>query len=180
VLKISSTGVDMSVQEELINAMREKFPGESQSAIARHAGLSPARYHNYTIGIRQMDVDAVIGCAQALGWDIRITVAKHLQDTASTQRERSLWRKLSTTIGALFLTVTSITIAENVNANNRLENVKGMTPYTLCEIMDGYIPVDHRGIGLQTTSNKPDSTGHPSQRTSAMTIKRKPYDTTCE
>lgn len=64
------------MQEKLISGMQAAFPGESQASLARRAGLSVQRFNNYVTGIRTMDVDAVIGCAQALGWDIRETEAE--------------------------------------------------------------------------------------------------------
>lgn len=95
----------MSTQERLIQALQEKFPNESQAGIARIAGLQPPRFNNYVTGIRTMDVDAIIGCAQALGWDIRATVASHLQETAHSPREKALWRKLAATAASLLVGV---------------------------------------------------------------------------
>lgn len=85
----------MTTQEKLIEGMRIAFPGESQAALARRAGLSVQRFNNYCTGIRTMDVDAVIGCAQALGWDIRATVAAHEIETAPTPRVKAMWRKFA-------------------------------------------------------------------------------------
>ncbi len=92
----------MTTQEKLIDAMQAAFPGESQAALARRAGLSVQRFNNYVTGIRTMDVDAVIGCAQALGWDIRETVAAHELETAPTPRVKAYWKKLAST-AAVFL-----------------------------------------------------------------------------
>ncbi len=92
-----STGVYMTTQEKLIEGLRQAFPSESQAALARRAGLSVQRFNNYCTGIRTMDVDAVIGCAQALGWDVRKAVADHEIETAPTPRVKALWRKLAAT-----------------------------------------------------------------------------------
>lgn len=102
-----STGVDMTTQEKLIEAMKIAFPDESQAALARRAGLSVQRFNNYCTGIRSMDVDAVIGCAQALGWDIRATVAAHEIETAPSPRVKAMWRKLITSTAALLLVIGS-------------------------------------------------------------------------
>ncbi|WP_241753231.1 DUF3693 domain-containing protein [Xanthomonas translucens] len=51
-----------------------------------------------------MDVDAVIGCAQALGWDVRATVADHLLEVAESPREKALWKRVAAT-AAVFLCV---------------------------------------------------------------------------
>ena len=67
----------MTTQEKIIAALIAAFPGESETAIARRCGLTIGRFSNYKLGKRAMDVDAVIGCAQALGWDVRATVAQH-------------------------------------------------------------------------------------------------------
>ena len=93
----------MSTQERLIGALQEKFPNESQAGLARIAGLSAPRFNNYCTGIRTMDVDAVIGCAQALGWDVRKAVADHLQETAHSPREKALWRKFAATAAGIAL-----------------------------------------------------------------------------
>lgn len=87
----------MELQQKIIEALYAKFPGEPQASIARHCGLTPARFNNYAQGIRTMDVDAVIGCAQALGWDIRATVSEHLAETAGSKREKGFWKE----VGAL-------------------------------------------------------------------------------
>lgn len=87
----------MTTQEKLIAALQAAFPEESQAALARRAGLSVQRFNNYVTGIRTMDVDAVIGCAQALGWDIRENVATHELETAPTPRVKAYWRKLAGT-----------------------------------------------------------------------------------
>lgn len=93
----------MTTQENLIEGLRQAFPAESQAALARRAGLSVQRFNNYCTGIRTMDVDAVIGCAQALGWDVRKAVADHEIETAPTPRVKALWRKLAAT--AMVLTI---------------------------------------------------------------------------
>lgn len=95
----------MKMQEKLISGMQAAFPGESQASLARRAGLSVQRFNNYVTGIRTMDVDAVIGCAQALGWDIRETVAEHEIETAPTPRVKAYWRKLATTAALLAVVV---------------------------------------------------------------------------
>ncbi|MFN6509607.1 helix-turn-helix domain-containing protein [Xanthomonas translucens] len=105
-----STGVDMTTQEKLIEAMKMAFPNESQAGLARKAGLGVQRYNNYVVGVRKMDVDAVIGCAQALGWDVRATVADHLLEVAESPREKALWKRVAAT-AAVFLCV--IGMAEN-------------------------------------------------------------------
>lgn len=87
----------MTTQEKLIEGLKAAFPDESQAALARRAGLSVQRFNNYCTGIRTMDVDAVIGCAQALGWDIRKSVADHEIETAPSPRVKALWRKLAAT-----------------------------------------------------------------------------------
>ncbi len=87
----------MTTQEKLIEALKTAFPEESQAALARRAGLSVQRFNNYCTGIRTMDVDAVIGCAQALGWDVRKAVADHEIETAPSPRVKALWRKLAAT-----------------------------------------------------------------------------------
>jgi len=100
-----STGVDMTTQEQLIEGMKASFPGESQAALARRAGLSVQRFNNYCTGIRTMDVDAVIGCAQALGWDVRKMVSAHEIETAPTPRVKAMWRKLAASAATLALAV---------------------------------------------------------------------------
>ena len=100
-----STGVDVTTQEKLIEGMRKAFPDESQAALARRAGLGVQRFNNYCTGIRTMDVDAVIGCAQALGWDIRATVAAHEIETAESPRVKAMWRKLAATATLLLVGV---------------------------------------------------------------------------
>jgi len=100
-----STGVDMTTQEKLIEGLKAAFPDESQAALARRAGLSVQRFNNYCTGIRTMDVDAVIGCAQALGWDIRKSVADHEIETAPSPRVKALWRKLAATAMVLAIAV---------------------------------------------------------------------------
>jgi transcriptional regulator with XRE-family HTH domain len=93
----------VTVQSELIAALAAKFPGDSQSALAKRAGLSQQRFNNYALGLRTMDVDAVIGCAQVLGLDIRSLVNRHLGETAATPRVRAYWRRLATTAGVVAL-----------------------------------------------------------------------------
>lgn len=95
----------MKMQEKLISGMQAAFPGESQASLARRAGLSVQRFNNYVTGIRTMDVDAVIGCAQALGWDIRATVAEHEIETAPTPRVKAYWRKLAGTAAMLLCAI---------------------------------------------------------------------------
>lgn len=82
----------MTTQEKLIAALFAAFPGESETQMAKRCGLSIARFSNYKLGKRAMDVDAVIGCAQALGWDVRTTVAQHEVEIAPTPRVKALWR----------------------------------------------------------------------------------------
>lgn len=126
-----STGVDVKTQEKLIQALAAKYPSETQAGIARLVGLSPQRYNNYVMGIRQMDVDAVIGCAQALGWDIRPTVADHMKESASTPRERNLWRQLATTAATLAIVVAGV-VSTPVQAAGKAVQVHSV--YTLCEV----------------------------------------------
>lgn len=94
----------MTTQEKLIEGLKAAFPDESQAALARRAGLSVQRFNNYCTGIRTMDVDAVIGCAQALGWDIRKSVADHEIETAPSPRVKALWRKLAATAMVMAIT----------------------------------------------------------------------------
>lgn len=79
----------------LLAAMAERFPNESQAGLARRAKLQPPRYNNYVQGIRHMDDDAIIGCAQALGLDAKELVFRHRAELADTDRTRSLWRRVS-------------------------------------------------------------------------------------
>jgi hypothetical protein len=96
----------MKTQESLIAALLAAFPNHSQAEIARKAGLSPARFNNYAQGLRSMDDDAVIGCAQALSWDARDTVSHHRADLAKTDRERHFWRRLGTAAALAVLGLT--------------------------------------------------------------------------
>ena len=82
----------MTTQEKLIAALFAAFPGESETQVAKRCGLSISRFSNYKLGKRAMDVDAVIGCAQVLGWDIRTTVAQHEIEVAPTPRVKALWK----------------------------------------------------------------------------------------
>lgn len=95
----------MKTQETLINALRNAFPEVSQAELARRAGLSASRFNNYALGVRTMDDDAVIGCAQALGLDAKALLAKHHVEHAATERERAFWRKLGAvaTVAAIAL-----------------------------------------------------------------------------
>lgn len=93
----------MTTQEKLIAALMERFSGESETTIAKRCGLSQARFSNYKLGKRVMDVDAVIGCAQALGWDVRQTVAAHQIEMAPTPRVKALWKGVATAVGVLAL-----------------------------------------------------------------------------
>ena len=95
----------MNTQDRLIEALQKQFPEDSQAALARRCGLSVQRFNNYVQGIRTMDVDAVIGCAQALGWDIRATVAAHEIETAPTPRVKALWKAVAGGAMALVLGV---------------------------------------------------------------------------
>lgn len=104
------------MQEKLISGMQAAFPGESQASLARRAGLSVQRFNNYVTGIRTMDVDAVIGCAQALGWDIRETVAEHEIETAPTPRVKAYWRKLAGSV-AMVLCAIGVSSAGIENAH---------------------------------------------------------------
>lgn len=96
----------MTTQENLIEGLKAAFPEDSQAALARRAGLSVQRFNNYCTGIRTMDVDAVIGCAQALGWDVRKAVADHEIETAPSPRVKALWRKLAATAMVVAITTT--------------------------------------------------------------------------
>ncbi len=95
----------MTTQEKLLAALFEKFAGESETAIAKRCGLSIARFSNYKLGKRDMDVDAVIGCAQVLGWDVRATVAAHEMETAPTARVKALWKAVASTAMTLLILV---------------------------------------------------------------------------
>lgn len=95
----------MTTQEKIIAALVARFPGESETAIAKRCGLSIGRFSNYKLGKRAMDVDAVIGCAQALGWDVRATVAAHEQEVAPTPRVKALWRAMASTATLLLVGV---------------------------------------------------------------------------
>lgn len=95
----------MTTQEKLIAALMAAFPGESETAIARRCGLSIGRFSNYKLGKRVMDVDAVIGCAQALGWDVRATVAQHEIETSPSPRVKAMWRKLAAATALLLVGV---------------------------------------------------------------------------
>lgn len=95
----------MTTQEKLIAALFAAFPGESETQVAKRCGLSIARFSNYKLGKRAMDVDAVIGCAQALGWDIRATVAQHEQEVAPTARVKALWKAMAATATLLLVGV---------------------------------------------------------------------------
>jgi hypothetical protein len=86
----------MTTQQRLVTALRAQFEGESDAAIARRVGLSQQRFHNYANSSRTMDDDAIIGCATALGIDVRKTLAAHRSETSHTERERHFWRKLGT------------------------------------------------------------------------------------
>jgi transcriptional regulator with XRE-family HTH domain len=86
----------MAVQEWLVSELRQKFAGESDSAIARRAGLKQARFSNYVQGTRSMDDDAVIGCAEALGVDPVPLVKQHRAELARTRREAAFWRNVAT------------------------------------------------------------------------------------
>lgn len=86
----------MAVQERLISELRARYPGESDSAIARRAGIKQARFSNYVQGLRSMDDDAVIGCAEALGIDPVPLVKQHRAERARTKREAQFWTKVAT------------------------------------------------------------------------------------
>ena len=98
-----STGVDVLTQEKLISAMRARFVGESEAAIARHAGLTPQRWNNYTQANRRMDDDAILGCAKALELDPLKTLAAHHTEMARTARERAFWQRWAATVAAAAL-----------------------------------------------------------------------------
>lgn len=83
----------MNTQQRLLTALKDRFPGDSDSAIARRAGLTPQRFANYTSGQRRMDDDAVIGCAALLELEVAEILAQHRADHATTPRERNFWRK---------------------------------------------------------------------------------------
>lgn len=107
----------MNTQDRLLEALQKKFPSDSQAALARRCGLSGQRFNNYMQGIRTMDVDAVIGCAQALGWDIRATVAAHEMETAPTARVKALWKAVAGTAMALLLVV-GVSMPRDVKASS--------------------------------------------------------------
>lgn len=122
----------MTTQEKLLEALFKTFPGESETAIARRCGLSIARFSNYKLGKRDMDVDAVIGCAQVLGWNVRETVAAHEIETAPTPRVKALWRKLAATAALLFVGISG---GFSHEASAASQPGFGEPNYTLCEIM---------------------------------------------
>ena len=93
----------MRTQEKLISAMRARFAGESEAAIARHAGLTPQRWNNYTQANRRMDDDAILGCAKALGLEPLKTLAAHHSELARTPRERAFWQGWAAAIAAAAL-----------------------------------------------------------------------------
>lgn len=130
-----STGVDMKTQEKLISALQEAFPGDSQAALARRAGLSVQRFNNYVTGIRTMDVDAVIGCAEALGWNIRETVSAHEIETAPTPRVKAYWKKLASTVAGLLCAITFALGASPSSAAARDLQARTATEFTAMPIM---------------------------------------------
>lgn len=121
----------MATQEKLIAAMHAAWPNDSQAALARRAGLKVQRFNNYVQGIRTMDADAVIGCAQALGWDIRATLASHEVETSESPRVKAFFRKLAATATLLAVVVLP---ALSVPAQAATGAVKAASSYTLCEI----------------------------------------------
>lgn len=140
----------MGTQEKLIAAMHEKWPNDSQAALARRAGLKVQRFNNYVQGIRTMDADAVIGCAQVLGWDIRATLASHEIETSESPRVKALWRKMATT-AALLAVVVLPALPRPAQA---LESgFKAPGDYALCEI--GYW-VRCLRLWVQTRYGKPE------------------------
>ena len=78
-----------------------------------------------------MDVDAVIGCAQAVGWDVRKTVAAHEIETAPTPRVKALWKAVAGTAMTLALGV-SLALPQHAQAADGAPNAP--TVYTLCEV----------------------------------------------
>lgn len=123
----------MKTQDRLIEALQKQFPEDSQAALARRCGLGVQRFNNYVQGIRTMDVDAVIGCAQALGWDIRATVAAHEIETAPTPRVKALWKAVA---GGAIALVLGVGLAFPAHAQAVEKAFKPGTGYTLCEIQD--------------------------------------------
>lgn len=92
----------MNVQNFLIEQLIQRFDTESNTQIAKRAGLSQPRFAQYKSGVRTMDDDAVIGCATALGIDPEPLVKRHREETARTSREKAFWRRMATA-AALFL-----------------------------------------------------------------------------
>jgi len=45
-----------------------------------------------------MDIDAVIGCAQVLGWNVQATVTSHEIEIAETNRVKNLWNMIASSI----------------------------------------------------------------------------------
>ena len=93
----------MNTQAKLVAALREHFQGDSDAAIARRVGLSQQRFSNYATGVRTMDDDAIIGCANVLNLDARTTLAAHRAETAHTERERQFWRRIGKAAAAVSL-----------------------------------------------------------------------------
>lgn len=129
----------METQEKLIAALLAAHPDKSQAAVARLAGLEPPRFNNYVTGIRTMDVDAVIGCAQALGWDVRRTVSAHLQETAPTPRVKALWKQLA---GGAALVLCAIGLSGAVTGKAYATNVSPLEPGS----QSGSMPIMSRRV----------------------------------
>jgi len=126
----------MTTQENLIEGLKAAFPEDSQAALARRAGLSVQRFNNYCTGIRTMDVDAVIGCAQALGWDVRKAVADHEIETAPSPRVKALWRKLAATAMVVAIT-TTISAAPTPATASGFEKVGNVYYVTYGQVLRG-------------------------------------------
>lgn len=126
-----STGVDMTVQDQLLAGLRGRF-GDSQTAIANAMGISLSRLNNYVRGVRRMDDDAVIACCELLGWSAKRYVALHRAEIAGTKREEAFWRKLAAAIGAVILLV-GMTHPARAEARFVVKP-EPAAAYTLCEI----------------------------------------------
>jgi hypothetical protein len=106
----------MQTQRKLIAALLAAYPGEPQRKVGERAGLKTTRFNHYVLGNRTMDDDAIIGCASLIGWDVQKTLADHRAEIATTSREKSFWRQLSTAAAVAMLCVVGFPAkASNIN-----------------------------------------------------------------